>query len=248
MTSSGTSSSAAPRISRTTSSPDLVALVGRHLDEHLVVDLEDQPAREPAALERLVDAHQRDLEDVGREALDAGVHRLALARLADPPVGVEQLGDRPPAPEQRLGVADLAGLDHGAVHVRLDVRERLEVGVEDDRRLLGGDAEPLAEAVRLHPVGEPVRDHLRLRALVEGDRLRLDLNTRAAVALWMSCPLVNASIRPGVVGEVGDAAQLDLVVVGDQQLVPGARHERGAEHATLLAAHRDVVQVRAGRS
>jgi hypothetical protein len=38
------------------------------------------------ALERLVDAHQRDLEDVGGETLDAGVHRLALPRLADPPV------------------------------------------------------------------------------------------------------------------------------------------------------------------
>jgi hypothetical protein len=44
---------------------------------------------------------------------------------------VEQLGDRPAPPEERLGVAPLPGLDDRAVHVRLHVRERLEVGVED---------------------------------------------------------------------------------------------------------------------
>ena len=48
----------------------------------------------------------------------------------------------------------------------------------------------------------------------------------------------------GVLGEVGDAAQLDLVVVGDEQLVAGGGDERLAEGAADLAAHRDVVQVR----
>ena len=43
--------------------------------------------------------------------------------------------------------------------------------------------------------------------------------------------------------EVGDAAQLDLVVVGDEQLVTRRRNERLAELTTLIAAHRDVVQV-----
>ena len=69
---------------------------------------------------------------------------------------------------------------------------------------------------------------------------------RAAVALWMSSPPVNAAIEPGVGGEVGDAAQLDLVVVGDEQLAAGRGDERLAEQPALLPAHRDVVQV--GRS
>ena len=59
---------------------DDLPLVLGHLDEDLVVDLQHEPALEPALLQRGVDAHQGDLEDVGGEALDAGVHRLALAR------------------------------------------------------------------------------------------------------------------------------------------------------------------------
>jgi len=69
-------------------------LVLGHLDEHLVVDLQHEPALHAAFDEGIVDAHEGDLEDVGGEALDAGVHRLALSRLADPPVAVQQLGDR----------------------------------------------------------------------------------------------------------------------------------------------------------
>ena len=42
---------------------------------------------------------------------------------------------------------------------------------------------------------------------------------------------------------MGDAAQLDLVVVGHQQLTTGGGNESLAELAAFLAAHRDVVQV-----
>ena len=47
-----------------------------------------------------------------------------------------------------------------------------------------------------------------------------------------------------VVSEVGDTAQLDLVVVGDEQLEARRGHERLAEAAAELGAHGDVVQVR----
>ena len=47
-----------------------------------------------------------------------------------------------------------------------------------------------------------------------------------------------------VLGEVGDAAQFDLVVVGHQQHVAGRGDERLAEDPPGVAAHRDVVQVR----
>ena len=47
----------------------------------------------------------------------------------------------------------------------------------------------------------------------------------------------------GVLCEVGDTAQLDLVVVRDGEHVAGPRNEGLAELASLLAAHRDVVQV-----
>ena len=54
--------------------------------------LQDEAGGASPVAESLVDAHEGDLEDVGGEALDAGVHRLALAGLADPPVAIEQLG------------------------------------------------------------------------------------------------------------------------------------------------------------
>ena len=47
---------------------------------------------------------------------------------------------------------------------------------------------------------------------------------------------------------MGDAAQLDLVVVGDEQLAARRGDERPAEQPALVAAHRDVVQVRAVRA
>ena len=49
--------------------------------------------------------------------------------------------------------------------------------------------------------------------------------------------------QTGVGGEVSDAAQLDLVVVGDEQRAAGAGHEALPELAPFLGPHRDVVQV-----
>jgi uncharacterized membrane protein YfcA len=94
---------------------------------------------------------------------------LPLACLPDAEVRVRQFGDRSATTEQGLGVAAHAGLDDGALHVGLHVRERHEVRIENDRCLVGGDAEPLAETVGLHAVGEAVADHLRLRPLIDGD-------------------------------------------------------------------------------
>ena len=112
-------------------------------------------------------------------------------------------------------------------------------------RLLGGDVQPLAEAVGLHAVGQAVGDHLRLRPLLERSTVAGSTpNTRARWRCGCRRRCVNASIRPGVLGEVGDAAQLDLVVVGDEQLAARRGDERLAEQPALLAAHRDVVQVR----
>ena len=53
------------------------------------------------------------LNRVGGQALDAGVHGLALGRLADLVVGRGQIGKRPPASEGGDRVAGGAGLGHG---------------------------------------------------------------------------------------------------------------------------------------
>ena len=69
-------------------------------------------------------------------------------------------------------------------------------------------------------------------------------NTRDAVAVVDVLALGEGGDQARVLGEVGDAAQLDLVVVGDQQLAARPRHERPAEQPALLGADRDVVEVR----
>src|SRR5207245_727924 len=88
---------------------DVVLFVRRHLEDHLVVHLQHQAALGAGLLQGAVEAHERDLEDVGGEALDAGVHRLAFAGLADSEVRRRQLRYlAPPAgstPKMRAAVA-----------------------------------------------------------------------------------------------------------------------------------------------
>ena len=62
-------------------------LVRRHLQDYLVVDLEDQLRGRPRGPKSLVDADEGYLENVGRQTLDPGIHGLALPRLADVVVG-----------------------------------------------------------------------------------------------------------------------------------------------------------------
>ena len=56
-------------------------------------------------------------------------------------------------------------------------------------------------------------------------------------------PLGERGDEPGVLGQVGDHAQLDLVVVGHQQPAPVGGDEGPAQPPALLGAHGDVVQV-----
>ncbi len=60
----------------------------------------------------------------------------------------------------------------------------------------------------------------------------------------MSSPGTKGLDETGIVREVGDDTQLDLVVVGDEKLRSRARDESLAKAAPDEAAHRDVVQVR----
>ena len=209
------------------------------------MDLEDEPAgvrRRPAA--RASSRTSATLKmSAARPWMPAFMAwRSPAWRIAE--VAGAQLGDRPAAAEERLGVAPLPGLGHGALHVLPHRGEGLEVGVEDVGRLLGRDAEALAQPVGLHAVGQAVGDHLRLRPLLAGDVVGLHAeDARGGLGVDVP-PALEGGDQAGVLGQVGDAAQLDLVVVGDQQLEALGGDERPAELLALLGAHRDVVQVR----
>ena len=207
------------------------------------MDLQHDPGGQAAVVEGGVEAHQGHLEDVGGQALDPGVHGLALAGLADAGVLAGQLGDLAAAAEQGLGVALAAGLGHGAVHVVAHGREGLEVGVEDHRRLLGGDVEALGQPVGLHAVGQPVGDHLRPRPLLHPHLGRVGAEHPGGGGGVDVVAGLEGGDQPRIGGQVGDAAKLDLVVVGHQQAAALGGDEGGAEHPAPLGPDRDVVQV-----
>ena len=72
-------------------------------------------------------------------------------------------------------------------------------------------------------------------------------NISDAVMAWMSRPSAKALRELRDVGDVGQHAQLDLAVVGRDQLVPALGDEGRADLAALLGADRDVLQVGVGR-
>ena len=98
-------------ISRSTSSLTRVGLLGRALEQQLVVDREDHAASSwPLSASARWHADHRQLHDVGGGALDDGVDGQALAERAHLVVARAQLGDLAAAAEQRRHVALLAGL------------------------------------------------------------------------------------------------------------------------------------------
>src|SRR5260370_5500992 len=70
-----------------------LGLVLRHLEEQLVMDLEEHTRAEPGAGEGGGEADHRALDDVGGGGLERGVDRLALGRLAAPGIGGADGGD-----------------------------------------------------------------------------------------------------------------------------------------------------------
>ena len=89
-------------------------LAVRHLEEQLVVHLQQHPAPEAARGQLAGDADHRDLHEIGGGALDGRIGRHALAEAAQIGVAAPQLGEIAPAAEQRRDVAALAALRHRA--------------------------------------------------------------------------------------------------------------------------------------
>src|ERR1700694_413677 len=92
---------------------------------------EDQPRLQLSHPEGVLAADHRELDDVGGGTLDDGVHSEALAERAHLVVAGTQLGNLPaPAPE-RLDMTLLLGLRDRVEHELRDLREALEVRVDE---------------------------------------------------------------------------------------------------------------------
>src|SRR5579862_2131156 len=80
---------------------DLVALRCEHLENELVVNLQEHRRVEARAGERALDADHRELHEIRGAALQRGVGRLALRRRAQHVVSRRQAGHVPPAAQDR---------------------------------------------------------------------------------------------------------------------------------------------------
>ena len=204
-------------------------------------------SRRPGVAQRVVGAHHRDLDHVGRGALDDGVDGEPLAELAHLAVARAQLGDLAAAPEQRRDVAVLGRLLDRRRDERLHGREALEVAVDELLRLLARDLQPVGEAEGREAVDDPVVDHLRLRARAGVELLGRDAEDRRGGRGVDVLAAAEDVLQHLLAGDVREHAQLDLRVVDREQHVARLGDEAGADLAPEPRADRDVLQVRVDR-
>ena len=212
------------------------------------MDLEHEPGGAALVSQPFVDADHRHLDDVRIRALHDEVDREALAERAGLAVLRADLLDGAPAAEQRRDVAVLRRLLDRARDEVLHVREAREVRVDVLLRLLARDLEVLREPERGDPVDDPEVDHLRDRALGLRQLRGLDAEHLGGGRGVDVLPALERLAQLRLAGDVREDAELDLGVVGRDQLVPGPGDEGRADLTAELGPDRDRLQVRvAGR-
>ena len=245
---SGTSRGIALSIVRPQDGHEALDLVPRHLEQQLVVDLEQRPGVQALVPQPIGQPDHRDLDDVRGRALDRHVDGHPLARRAEGRVAGRQLGDVAAPPDERRDEALGPGLLLDREHVVADARVGREVRVDEVLGLLAADVGARGQAEVAHPVGDPEVDHLGHRALVGGDVGRLLVeHPRGRVAVDVGVARERL-LEVLVAGHVGEDAQLDLRVVGRHEHdVRAAGDERPPDPPAELGSDRDVLEVRVGR-
>ena len=166
--------------------------------------------------------------------------RVCAVRRAD-------LRHRPAAAEQRRDVAVARRLLDRPRDEVLHVREAREVGVDVGLRLLARDLEVLREAERRDAVDDPEVDHLRDRPLARRQLRRVHAEHLGRGRRVDVLAALERLAQLRLAGDVREDPQLDLRVVGRQQLRALLGDERRADLAAELGADRDRLEVRARR-
>src|SRR3954469_18842677 len=186
----------------------------RHLEEQLVVHLQDEPGAASLVAEPPVDGDHRLLDDVGVRALHHEVDGEPLPERARLPVRRADLRRRTPAAEQARGVAVALRLLDRPLDEVLDTWETREIRVDVLLRLLARDLEVLREPERGNSVDDAEVDHLRDRPVS-----RRQLAGLLAEHFDGGCGVDVIAARERLAqlrlsGDVREDAQLDLRVVG----------------------------------
>ncbi len=218
-------------------------LLVRHLEHQLVVHLEKHLRAELCFFQRLVHADHGAADDVGGRALDRRVDRRALLEGAKDRLRGADFGIVRAPPEQRLHIEMLAAERLGGIHVAADAGEALEIAVDVVRRLAARDAE-----LRREPEGGDAVDDAEIDRLGAPADHRVHALDRHAEHFRRGHGVDVEPVGEGLdelrdVGDVREHAQLDLAVVGGDELAALLGDEGAADGAALLGAHRDVLQV-----
>ena len=133
------------------------------------------------------------------------------------------------------------------VHEGAHARIALEVAADVVARFLARDVQVARESEVADAVDDAKVDGLGGGAQLMGDiRFRdvVDLGRGGAVNV---CPGQKRLLHGFIACNVGQNAQLDLRVIGRQQVViPLTRLKERADHASFLCTHGDVLEVRIG--
>ena len=206
-------------------------------------------------LQAAVDREHGEFDHVGGGALDDAVDGGSFGqreRLAAGVVGEERqlvdgadALDAAAAAEDRGDVAVAAAFVERVDHELGDAAVGGEIAVDERGGFFLRDAEALGEAERALAVDDAEVDGLGAAALGRRTSPSGTPKTWLATSVWMSSSRSKAAHIDGVLRIVGQDAQLDLRVVGGEQLPAGlAGDERGADFAAFVGADRDVLQVR----
>ena len=151
------------------------------------------------------------------------------------------------APEQREHIAVLLAERLGLFHVVADAGEALEIFLDIGAGLLARDAELVGEPERRDAVDDAEIDRLGAAAHLARHALhRHAEHFRGGHGVNVEAVAEGFPQRLDV-GDLGQQPQLDLRIVGGDELVAGRRDEGAADLAAFLGADRDVLQIGLGR-
>src|SRR5713226_8194308 len=136
----------------------------RHLEDELVMHLQQHPRPQAVGPQRRGNADHRQLNQVRRRTLQRRVGRRPLPECPDVETLVLELRDIAPPPEQRLHVSFLARLGHGPVEPRPHTCEPLKVAPDEFLGLFQGDPQLARQGERPLPVDGREVDGLGPRA------------------------------------------------------------------------------------
>src|ERR1051326_3930290 len=191
----------------------LVGLLDRHLEEQLVMYLEQHARLEASLGERRRHAGHRALDDVRGRALERRIDRLALREGAAGMVAVLDARDHTTPSENRLDIAALATELLHPLHVIADAGEALEIGLDvgSGLRLWNLDLAAQAEGAdavddaEIDCLGAPARDRVHV---LHGDAEHLARGHRVDVVAALKGRLERIDAR-----DVSGETQLYLAVI-----------------------------------